>query len=270
MAPEQARGSRDLTPATDIFSLGCVLYECLTGQPPFIADHIAAVLVRILCEEPVPIEERRPGISPSLAALLSHLLTKDPAQRIADAAILRNELLILGDLPEPALAATMVSPQPKAESFAEQEQSLFCVVLAAPVETEIGLGAVSISLAAVHLAKQIFQTLRNHVVLLIGAGETGEQTARMLLQEGDAPKLLVCNRTQERADALASQFGGAALPGTPPQRMASARALENSTLLRLNGKEVLKLFESDPASGFLVMRRLSSLIARFLVAPGAK
>lgn len=65
-------------------------------------------------------------------------------------------------------------------------------------------------------------------------------------------------------------FGWAALLETHPQRIASARALENSTLLRLNGREVLKLLESDPASGFLVMRRLSSLIARFLVAPGAK
>ena len=45
---------------------------------------------------------------------------------------------------------------------------------------------------------------------------------------------------------------------------------QNSTLLRLNGREVLKLLESDSASGFLVMRRLSGLIARFLAAAGAK
>ena len=65
-------------------------------------------------------------------------------------------------------------------------------------------------------------------------------------------------------------FGWAALLENQPQRIASARALENSTLLRLNGREVLKLLESDPASGFLVMRRLSGLIARFLAAAGAK
>ncbi len=141
MAPEQARGSRDLTPAADLFSLGCVLYECLTGQPPFVADHVAAVLVRILFEEPQAIEERRPGIPASLAAVVDRLLLKDPAQRIADAAGLRAEILNLGELPEPALAVTMAGPRPKAESFAEQEQNLFSIVLAAPPEEDLGLGA---------------------------------------------------------------------------------------------------------------------------------
>lgn len=65
-------------------------------------------------------------------------------------------------------------------------------------------------------------------------------------------------------------FGWAALLENHPQRIASARALEKSVLLRLNGKQVLKLLESDPASGFVVMRRLSGLIARFLAATGAK
>jgi len=65
-------------------------------------------------------------------------------------------------------------------------------------------------------------------------------------------------------------FGWAALLENQPQRIASARVLEKSALLRLNGKAVLKLLKSDPASGFLVMRRLSGLIARFLAAAGAK
>ncbi len=82
----------------------------------------------------------------------------------------------------------------------------------ARTETEIGRGAVSISLVAVQLARQIFQRLDGRVILLIGAGETGEQTAKMLLADGAAPKLLVCNRTPERAEELARQFGGASVP----------------------------------------------------------
>jgi toluene monooxygenase system ferredoxin subunit len=65
-------------------------------------------------------------------------------------------------------------------------------------------------------------------------------------------------------------FGWAALLENQPHRIASAKALEDSALLRINGRQALKLLESDPASGFLVMRRLSALIARFLAAPGAK
>ena len=82
----------------------------------------------------------------------------------------------------------------------------------ARTETEIGRGAVSISFAAVQLARQIFPRLGGHTVLLIGAGETGEQTARLLLAEAQPPKLLICNRTPERASALSTGIGGAAVP----------------------------------------------------------
>ena len=143
MAPEQARGARALTPAADLFSLGCVLYECLSGAPPFVADHIAALLVQILFEEPIPIALRRPGVPAAISELLGRLLAKDPGQRLADAAALRVELLRVDDLelPEPAWAQTMASPQLPAASFADQEQSLFSVVLAASHEDHLGLGA---------------------------------------------------------------------------------------------------------------------------------
>ncbi len=100
----------------------------------------------------------------------------------------------------------------------------------ARTETEIGRGAVSISLAAVQLAKQMYGGLNNHVVLLIGAGETGEQTAKMLLADGAAPKLLVCNRTEERAAALAQQFGGSTFPYTAlPEALTRADIVIAST-----------------------------------------
>lgn len=140
MAPEQARGSRDLTPAADLFSLGCVLYECLTGQPPFAASHIAAMLVRILFEEPVPVDVLRPGLPAALSELLHRLLAKAPEQRVADAAALRAELLRIGELPDPSLAATIARPASK-ESFSGPEQSLFSIVLAAPAEADLGQGA---------------------------------------------------------------------------------------------------------------------------------
>jgi toluene monooxygenase system ferredoxin subunit len=65
-------------------------------------------------------------------------------------------------------------------------------------------------------------------------------------------------------------FGWAALLESQPIRIAKATCIERSTLLRINGKRALKVLEADPASGYLVMRRLSSLIARYLASSGAK
>ena len=65
-------------------------------------------------------------------------------------------------------------------------------------------------------------------------------------------------------------FGWAALLENHPRRIASARALESSALLRINGRQALAVLESDPASGYVVMRRLAGLIARFFVVAGAK
>jgi toluene monooxygenase system ferredoxin subunit len=65
-------------------------------------------------------------------------------------------------------------------------------------------------------------------------------------------------------------FGWAALLDGQPRRIANAKCLEQSVLLRMNGGEALRILESDPASGYLVMRRLSSLIARYLAESGSK
>jgi len=65
-------------------------------------------------------------------------------------------------------------------------------------------------------------------------------------------------------------FGWNALLEQYPQRIAAATCLEKSVVLRINGKEMLRVLEADPAAGFVVMRRLSSLINRYLAAPGAK
>ncbi|MDP1546190.1 MAG: cyclic nucleotide-binding domain-containing protein [Anaerolineales bacterium] len=65
-------------------------------------------------------------------------------------------------------------------------------------------------------------------------------------------------------------FGWAALLEHQPRRIAKATCLEKSALLRLNGEETLKVLESDPVSGYLVMRKLSSLITRHLGSSGEK
>ena len=130
MAPEQARGLRELTPAADIFSLGCVLYECLAGEPPFSAEQVAAVLVRILFEEPAPLSTRRPGVPAEVEELVRRMLHKEPGQRIADAAELLRRLAALGELTELAALPTLAAPARSTSTFAEHEQVLFSLVAA--------------------------------------------------------------------------------------------------------------------------------------------
>src|SRR5207248_6537362 len=65
-------------------------------------------------------------------------------------------------------------------------------------------------------------------------------------------------------------FGWAALLDGYPNRIASARCLERSSLLRINGKSALAVLEKDPSAGFVVMRRLAALIARYLATSGVK
>ena len=64
MAPEQARGGRDIDPRADVFSLGCILFECLTGRPPFTGDSIMATLAKILLEEAPRLREARADLPP--------------------------------------------------------------------------------------------------------------------------------------------------------------------------------------------------------------
>jgi tetratricopeptide (TPR) repeat protein len=85
MSPEQVRGAR-ADSRSDVFSLGCVLYELLTGHKPFDAESMHAVLFKVLQEEPVPAPELVPGLPPVLVQVLEKALAKDPAQRFQSAA----------------------------------------------------------------------------------------------------------------------------------------------------------------------------------------
>jgi len=81
MSPEQARGEREIGPPTDIFSLGCVLYECLAGTPAFFGEHAAAILIKVLLDDPKSIQARRADVPEVFASLIDRMLRKDPRAR---------------------------------------------------------------------------------------------------------------------------------------------------------------------------------------------
>ncbi len=99
----------------------------------------------------------------------------------------------------------------------------------ARTETDIGKGALSVSSAAVELAKQIFGDLRGTAILILGAGEMSELTAQYLIEQG-ATSVFVANRTHERAIELARKFNGEAIAWDDlPQRLHVADIVMSST-----------------------------------------
>ena len=86
MSPEQAMGEREITAKSDVYALGCVLYEMLTGEPPFVGPTAQAVVARVLTEEPRSLALQRRTIPPHVEAAVQTALAKLPADRFGSAA----------------------------------------------------------------------------------------------------------------------------------------------------------------------------------------
>ncbi len=86
MSPEQASGEREVDARTDIYALGCVLYEMLAGEPPFTGATPQAVIARMFTETPRPIHTVRPGVSEAVDAVVARAIARVPADRFSTVA----------------------------------------------------------------------------------------------------------------------------------------------------------------------------------------
>jgi len=92
MSPEQAAGEREIDGRSDLYSLGILGYQMLTGEPPFVASSTPAMLVKHISERPIPVEQRRTDVPTDLARVVMMLLEKDPSNRFPTAGMLVTAL----------------------------------------------------------------------------------------------------------------------------------------------------------------------------------
>jgi beta-lactam-binding protein with PASTA domain/predicted Ser/Thr protein kinase len=92
LSPEQARG--ELVDArSDVYAAGCVLYELITGEPPFTGDSPVAVAYQHVREDPIPPSRQNPAVSPALDAVVLKAMSKNPANRYQSAAEMRTDMV---------------------------------------------------------------------------------------------------------------------------------------------------------------------------------
>ncbi len=93
MAPEQAWGdARRVGPAVDVYAVGAILYECLTGRPPFRGSSISETLVQVRDQDPIGVRQLEPGVPTDLETITHKCLRKDASQRYPSAAAMADDL----------------------------------------------------------------------------------------------------------------------------------------------------------------------------------
>ncbi len=213
MPPEQAGGrSAEAGPASDVYSLGAVLYHCLTGRPPFAGESVQTVLLQVRESEPVPPRRLNASIPRDLETIVLKCLEKAPARRYVSAAALADELSrwLRG---EPVLARP-VGAAGKAWRWTRRHP---------------GVAAL---LAALVLALAGGAALMIHSNRLLAGGKREVENA---LHEKSAA---LDGQTRALADALISRAESAAHgTGQPGQRTAALDAIRQATALALTPEE---------------------------------
>ncbi len=127
MAPEQAQGLTSVTAAADVFGLGCVLYECLTGRRAFSGQTLMELFARILVDDVRPVRALVSGAPPALDALVSKMLSKSPAARHQHGREVVEALAGMGPLSDAPISEAL--PPQSEGAITDAEQRLSSIIL---------------------------------------------------------------------------------------------------------------------------------------------
>jgi tetratricopeptide (TPR) repeat protein len=185
MSPEQARGGSRVDGRSDVYSLGCVLYEMLTGEPPFRGSTPEEVAVQHLEVEPEPVQSRRPTLAPELQAAVGRALAKHPADRYQTAQQMADALgrLEPEDTGPRASGGSLRRGSTDHPAPAREEATSWLARWAAP-----GLAALGIALAVVWTTALRHQELEPSLYLVgplvqregVPSRLSGDQSRRLL------------------------------------------------------------------------------------------
>ncbi len=125
MAPEQCRGDRETGRQADVFALGCVLFECITGRPAFVGSNIMALLTKILFEEPPKLLEFCASAPQWIDALIGSMLAKEPEHRPADC----TRVLLALESRDAGANSSTTAGELKRPAITEHERRMVAVVM---------------------------------------------------------------------------------------------------------------------------------------------
>jgi eukaryotic-like serine/threonine-protein kinase len=175
-SPEQARGRADVDGRADIFSLGCVLFEALTGEPPFTGDSPLEVMARVCAGRPTDLDAKRPGLPAGMSALVRSMLAPEPVDRPQSAAALAAELATYASATRgerPSLGRLTQTP-----STGERVVVAMLVSVGKPARGDAGFAAVVRALA--ERSACVMDRLIDRSLLLTAACPSLEEQAHRL------------------------------------------------------------------------------------------
>ncbi|MBX7117694.1 MAG: protein kinase [Gemmatimonadaceae bacterium] len=261
MSPEQAMGERTLDARADVYALGAVTYEMLTGDPPFTGSSVQAIVARLLAERPTPLTTLRDTVPPHVEAVVLRALAKLPADRPATALAFAEALLDGGAPPAAPAPRGGRGATPAAAGWLTSRTGRVAVGLLAAVAVLEGAVLTRVAATPSPLPPVFDAALPDSAPLAtrVAAFAIGFGTAGMNMalapdgtflvyraQQGDTAQLWFRSLVDASAHPIPGT-GGAVRPRISPDGQRIAFVVGDRTLLvPVEGGEPRRLLDGDP------------------------